>query len=142
MHMVSRSVRILILIHIGITLGGMLMHLKFHSPLKSLYFWWASPVNAVSLLIIPVLYCRPSTAGWGFMVNSLAVLIGTVGMSYYSLLNLERPLTFYRLFIESTLPNILILWTKIPIAYLILLQMQPNREPLQKRGCKEWQEKP
>lgn len=142
MQMVSRSVRILILIHIGITLGGILMHLKFHPPNKSLYFWWASPVNAVSLLIIPVLYSRPSTAGWGFMLNAFAVLIGTIGMSYYSLLNLERPLTLFRVFIESTLPNIIILWSKIPIAYLILLEMQPKKELLHKRGCVEWQERP
>jgi hypothetical protein len=120
----------------------MLMHLKFHSPFKSLYFWWASPVNAVSLIIIPVLYSRSSTIRWGFMFNAAAVLIGTIGMSYYSLLNLERPLTVYRIIIESTLPNILILWSKIPIAYLILLEMQPQKESLHKRGCVEWQEKP
>jgi hypothetical protein len=140
--MTSLSARFLILIHIGISLGGVLIHLKAHPLEKSLYFWLASPVSAFSLLVIPFLYARPSTAAWGFMFNALTVLMGTIGMSYYYFLNHEGPFTLYRVITESTLPPIIILWMKVPVAYLILNKMKPQKVSRRVGGCAEWQEKP
>jgi hypothetical protein len=139
--MVPGSVRFFIFIHICISLGGMLVHMELHPAGKSLYFLWASPVSAFSLFVLPFLYCRPSTVGWGFMLNAGTVLIGTIGMSYYSLLNLERPLTLYKALFESALPGIVILWTKLPVSYFILKKMKPQKLPQRVRGCIELQEK-
>ena len=139
--MVPGSVRILIFIHMCISLTGMLAHLNQHPVGKSLYFLWASPLSAFSLIVIPVLYYRPSTVKWGFMLNAGTVLIGTIGMSYYSLLNTEAPLTLYKLIFESALPAILILWTKLPIAFMILKKMKLLIVPQQTRECLELQEK-
>lgn len=136
--MVTRSVKFLILLHMCISLGGMLIHLKLHPVGKSLYFLWASPVSAFSLLVIPFLYLRSSTVSWGFMLNAATVLMGTIGMSYYFLLNFEGPLTLSRIIMESTLPGILILWSKVPIAYFILLKMKPETSSRLERGCVEW----
>ena len=119
----------------------MLVHMELHPVENSLYFLWASPVSAFSLLVLPFLYCRPSTVGWGFMLNAGTVLIGTIGMSYYSLLNLDRPLTLYKSLFESALPGIVILWTKVPVSYFILKTMNQNKLPQHVRGCIELQEK-
>ena len=136
--MVTRSVTFLILLHMCISLGGMLIHLKLHPVGKSLYFLWASPVSAFSLLVIPFLYLRSSTVAWGFMLNVGTVLIGTIGMSYYFMLTFEGPLTLSRIIMESTLPGILVLWAKVPIAYFILLKMKPESSSRIQRGCVEW----
>jgi hypothetical protein len=117
----------------------MLTHLSLHPVDKSLYFLWASPLSAFSLIVIPVLYYRPSTVKWGFMLNAGTLLIGTIGMSYYSLLNTEAPITLHKLFLESTLPGILILWIKLPVAFLILGKMKPLIVPHHTRGCLELQ---
>ncbi len=121
----------------GITLAGVFIHLKLHPPWESLYYFWASPLSVFSLIVIPVLYSRPATSAWGFMLNAVTVLIGTTGMSYYSLLYFERPFTLYRIITESTLPAIFILWARLPVAYLILVKMQSRRVPLRQRGCVE-----
>ena len=102
----------------------MLIHLNLHPPADSLYFIWASPFSAFSLFVITYLYCRPSTVSWGFLLNAGAVITGTIGMSYYSLITFEMPLTLYNIFFESTIPAILVLWTKIPISIFILKKMR------------------
>lgn len=139
--MIPGSVRILIFIHMCISFTGLLAHLNQHSVGKSLYFLWASPLSIFSLIIIPVLYYRPSTVKWGFMFNAGTVLIGTIGMSYYSLLNTEAPITAYKIFLESTLPAVLLLWTKLPVAVMILNKMKPFIVTHHIRGCRELQEK-
>jgi hypothetical protein len=115
----------------------MLAHVNQHPFGKSLYFLWASPTSAFSLIVIPVLYYRPLTVKWGFMLNAGTVLIGTIGMSYYSLLTTEPPFTLYKLLFETMLPAILILLTKLPLSYFILKNMKPLIVPRHIRGCKE-----
>ncbi len=132
--MAERSVKMLLIIHIGISLGGLLIHMKLHPVLESLYYLWASPVNVFSILVIPLLLARPSTAGWGFMLNSGTILIGTIGMSYFTLLNLEKPVTLYWLFTESPLMGIPVLWVKLPVAWLILIKVRPKKS-VPARGC-------
>jgi hypothetical protein len=139
--MVPGSVRILIVIHMCISLTGVLAHLNQHPVGKSLYFLWASPLSAFSLIVIPVLYYRPSTVKWGFMFNAGTVLIGTIGMAYYSLLNTEAPITVYKILLESTLPAVLILWSKLPVAFMILEKMKPLIVTQHIRGCLELPEK-
>ncbi len=117
--MFSKIAKQLLLVYILITLGGLFIHLKIHPPAKSLYFWWASPVNIVSVFLIPALFLRAGTAAWGVLLNAMVVGIGTVGMAYFSILNFEGPLSISAIFLKTTLPDILILWAKIPLASLL-----------------------
>lgn len=126
--MISRQVKLFILIHICISLAGLAIHLTLHPVDKSIYYWWASPVNAFSLFVITFLYVRPSTVAWGFMLNAFTVLIGTLTMSYYSLLTLERPLTLYLVLTKSPLAGIIVLWIKVPVAYYILVMMKTGKK--------------
>ncbi len=131
-----RSVKLLLAIHIGISIGGMIIHMNLHPATESLYFFWASPVNVFSVIVIPVLLARPSTVGWGFMLNAGTILIGTVGMSYFTLLTLESPVTAQWLFTESPLKGIVVLWAKLPIAWMVLVRVRPQiSRPV--RGCPE-----
>ena len=135
--MLPRSVKILILVHIAITLVGLAAHMKLHPVTKSLFYWWAAPANVFSLLVIPVLYARPATVAWGFLLNAMAVAIGTITMSYYSLLTFEAPFTLRWLATESTLPKIFFLWGKLPVAYFILVGMRPWKIKKPDEGCLE-----
>jgi hypothetical protein len=135
--MIPRPVKFLIPVHVGISLLGLWVHLQVHPLSKSLYFWWASPVSLFSLVVLPVLFLRRATVGWGYVLNACTVAIGTIGMSYFSLLTFEPPLSLYRLFSESTLPNILLLWIKLPVAHLILRRMRPHPLLTRERGCAE-----
>ena len=135
--MLPRSVKILIAVHVAITLVGLLAHMKLHPVTKSLFFWWASPVSIFSLVVIPVLFARPATVAWGFLFNAMTVAIGTITMSYFSLLTFEAPFTLYRLLTESTLLKIFFLWAKLPVAYSILVIMKPLKIVRPREGCLE-----
>ena len=135
--MITRTVKILILVHMCMSLGGVLVHMNLHPIEKSLYYWLVPPVSAFSLLVLPFLFARPSTAAWGFMLNAFAVGIGTIGMGYFSLHTFEAPVTFARLIADSTLPAILILWTKVMIAYRILYEWRKQVHVRPERGCRE-----
>lgn len=135
--MITRTVKILILVHMCMSLGGVLVHMNLHPIEKSLYYWLVPPVSAFSLLVLPFLFARPSTAAWGFMLNAFAVGIGTIGMGYFSLHTFEAPVTLARLIGDSTLPAILILWTKVMIAYRILYEWRKQVHVRPERGCRE-----
>ena len=135
--MIPRLVKFLVPVHMGISLLGLVIHLQVHPLSRSLYFWWAAPVSFFSLAVLPVLFLQGKTVGWGYLLNACAVAIGTIGMGYFSLLTFEPPLTMHRLFSESTLPNILLLWIKLPLAHLILRHMRPQPLLTRERGCAE-----
>jgi hypothetical protein len=134
--MVPKSVKLLILGHIFMSLGGLLLHLRIHPPSESLLNWWPSVFGAVNLFVLPFLFSRVSTVGWAYLVNFATVIAGTTGMAYFSLITWKEPITVYSIFLQSTFPDIVILFVKLPIAHLILLTMRPQGTMPERRGCR------
>jgi len=132
-----QSVKLLIIAHICISLGGFLIHLRLHPLGQSLYFWWAAPVAAFSVVVLPFLFARRSTVGWGYMLNAGTVLIGLVGMAYYSLMKADWPITLSFILRESTLPYTFVLLAKLAIAHVILVEMRSQEVRKEERGCSE-----
>ncbi len=132
--MIPRTVKILLVVHIVITGIGLMAHMKLHPVTKSLFFWLASPISLFSLIVIPVLYARPATVAWGFLLNGMTVAIGTITMVYFSLLTFEGPFTLPKLFKETTLFQVLFLWAKLPVAYFILVAMKSLKPAREQKG--------
>ena len=110
------QLRILVVVHALLSLAGLVVHLNLHPPLGSLYFWWAAPMDILSLTLLPILFLRPATVGWGCLVNAFTVLVGTIGMGYFAWLNPPEPFTWLHLLTRSSLPAILVLLVKLPLA--------------------------
>jgi hypothetical protein len=132
-----QSVKLLIMAHICISFGGLLIHLRLHPLGQSLYFWWAVPVVAFSVIVLPFLFARRSTVGWGYMLNAGTVLIGLVGMAYFSVLKADWPMTLSFIFRESTMPYMFILLAKLAIAHVILVEIRSQGIRREERGCSE-----
>ena len=133
----QQSVKLLIIAHICISLGGFLIHLRLHPPGQSLYFWWAAPVSAFSVIVLPFLFAGRSTVGWGYMLNAGTVLIGLVGMAYFSVLKAVWPMTLSFIFRDSLLPYMFVLLAKLAIAHVILVEMHSQSIQREDRGCGE-----
>ena len=128
-HLASvKPVRVLIGIHMGLSLIGIIVHTIIHPVQESLYYWWASPVAVISFVLLPILFSRRSTVAWGYLLNAFTVLIGVIGMSYYAMMKPEGPVT---------IPYILVLLIKLVIAHMILLKMRPEGPTKGERGCRE-----
>ncbi len=130
-----RSVKVCILVHIVLTLIGLAAHIDQHPPGQSLFFWWPVLLGVISLLIVTVLYIFPATVAWGFLFTTMAVGLGTIGMAYFTMLTFEEPYSFWRVATDSTLPKILLLWLKLPTAWVIFSKMKPLRKEEAARGC-------
>ncbi len=105
-----KSTLLLSLITLGI--GGFLLHLKIH-PLaenQSNYVPFISGI--LGIIIVPVLFSFKKTISYGYVLNGLIVIIGTIVMAHFSIANWPKPITFGSLLFKTTLADILILWGK------------------------------
>jgi hypothetical protein len=134
--MIPKSVKLLILAHIFLSLGGLLLHLRIHAVSESLLNWWAPAFGMANLFLLPFLFARSSTVGWAYIINFATVIAGTVGMAYYSIITWQGPITVYSIFLTSTFPDIIILLAKLPVAHLILLTIRPPVIADARKGCR------
>lgn len=73
----------------------------------------------LGIIILPILFNSARTVAWAYMLNVLAVVVGTVTMAWVSLANWQG-------IMNSTLPDILILAAKLPLGHMILRHFRPK----------------
>jgi hypothetical protein len=130
-----RTIIQLIAAHWLLSLGGLLLHVRIHPFSESLFNWWAIGFAGANVFIAPVLFASPRWVGAGWLLNWATVIVGTVGMAYFSLLN-EAEATLYVVFLKSTFPDIVILWAKLPLGYLLLDEWRKHAPVGAVRGCR------
>ncbi len=128
----------LVAAHFCLSLGGLLLHLRIHPVLESYLNWWACGFGVLNCVAVPVLFLHPRGVGMAYVLNILTVIAGTVGMAYYSLHGLKPPITLVTLLLQTTFPDIVILFAKIPLGQIILETMRPHGpKPEGQRGCSD-----
>lgn len=130
-----RLARLLAFAWFWLSLGGLLLHLRIHPVQDSLFHWIPAIVGAVNTFVLPLLFLRRDLAPYAVLAAWFTVVIGTMGMAWFSLTTWFEPVTFTTVILHSTFADIAILWAKIPLAYVILSLVRPEgpREAL--RGC-------
>lgn len=103
-----------------ISAGGLLLHLRIHPPGREAFNWVAALWGVVCVVAVPWMLSRPRSAPWGWALNLLSVVVGTVAMAWYSVVHWKTPLTPWSILLNSTLGDILILWAKVPLAQAAL----------------------
>jgi hypothetical protein len=136
--MFEKEVRELIWVYIILSLGGLLLHLRLHSPAESLFNWLGTGFPLVNIFITPFLLNRASTVAWGFLFVCVTVVAGATAMAYDSITSWNVPVTFKNAILHSTFPDILILSIKIPLVHKVLRYFRPKGEPERRsEGCSE-----
>ena len=118
--MFRKEVRELIWVFFFISLGGLLLHLRIHPPQESLFHWVAAGFAGVNTFLLPFLFNKPATAPWAYLFVWATVTTGTAAMAYRSIITWKLAVTFQTVIMHSTLPDILILIAKVPLAHKIL----------------------
>jgi hypothetical protein len=105
-----------------LALSGLLLHYRIHSFLVpdrlhpgSVVFdatkFLAAFFNMIDLVVVSALFLRRSTAVYGYLLNGLIVIYGTVFMAHYSIAEmLAKQIPFPDILLKSTLPDIGIAW--------------------------------
>lgn len=100
----------LILALFSLSLGGWLMHYRFHNPLSTGYGTLPFVIGLISVFLLPFLFWFSSTIAYAYVINTIQVIIGTITMAHFSLAYFKGPLTVSAVVFNTLLPDILLLW--------------------------------
>jgi hypothetical protein len=108
--------RLLILGFFSISLGGFLLHLAIHPPLSNPAHWIPFSVGFASIAGITTMYCFKRLVPYAYIVNGMFVIIGTITMFHFSLVQWSglyavNKLNISSVFLKGLMADIFILWT-------------------------------
>jgi hypothetical protein len=135
--MFRKEVRDLIWAYFFVSLGGLLLHLRIHPPKENMFNWVPAAFGAVNAFVLPFLFNSPVTVAWAYLFTWTTVVTGTVTMAYFSIITWGLPVTVKTVMMYSTLPDILILLAKLPLAHRILRVYWPDGVATEQRGSAE-----
>ena len=132
--MFKKEIRGPILALFFISLGGLLLHLRIHSPRKEAFYLIPAVFGLATTFALPFMFNSKKTVAWAYLINVLAVVVGTITMAYYSVNHWQGPVTVVTVILNSTLADILILCAKLPLAHIILRYWRPKSSGESARG--------
>jgi len=135
--MFRKEVRELIWVYFFVSLGSLLLHLRIHPPKDSMFNWISAVFAAANTFLVPLLFNNPMTVAWAYLFAWATVVTGTIGMAYFSIITWKLQVTAQTVIMNSTLPDIIILLAKLPLAHRILRIYWPDGADTERRGCAE-----
>jgi len=121
--MFKKEIRMQILALFLISIGGLMLHMRVHSA--TLIYIPPVVVGLMSALLLPFLFNNAKTVALAFLLNTAAVVIGTITMGAFSFLNPPKEITLYSVIFQTLLMDIIILWAKFPLGLSILRHFRP-----------------
>jgi len=109
----------LLLALIAISLGGLMLHLRIHPLSKNTSDFLPFTSGILSVIIVPLLFSSRKTISYGYTLNGFLVIVGTIAMAHFSVVNWPQPSSPESILLKTTLPDILVLWTKFFIGKAI-----------------------
>jgi hypothetical protein len=121
----KREIRRPILALMLLSLGGWMLHFRIHPITQNPSNLVPFVFGLLNFTITPLLFNYKRTVIIAYLINGLAVIMGTVLMAHLSLAHLPSPVTFTGIIFRTTLGDILILFPKLLIGQMILLHFYP-----------------
>lgn len=97
------------------SLGGWLLHLRIHPPVKDADFLIPAISGTVSVFCLPLLFWFRRTAALAYTINGFLVIIGTITMAHFSIARFQGPVSAVNILMNTTLADIAILWGKFAV---------------------------
>jgi len=97
---------------VTLSLGGFLLHVRIHPVSQNSANLIPLISGVLSILVIPLLFSFKKTVEYGYVLNGILVIIGTIGMAHFSIVNWPAPATAGSIIFKTMLIDILILWSK------------------------------
>lgn len=103
---------ILLIALVTLSLGGFFLHTRIHPFSHSASNVVPFISGILSILVIPLLFSFKKTVEYGYVLNGFLVIVGTIGMAHFSIAHWPTPVTPGSIMLQTTLPDILICWSK------------------------------
>jgi hypothetical protein len=140
----KQNLRVLLLLAlVFLALGGFLLHGRIHPPVKvywntnALMAWNIIPSisGLFSLLVITPLFFFRKTIPFGYVLNGMIAIIGTITMAQFSLSHPPPAWTVTAVLFQSLLPDVSVLWAKFAIGKALFeLELFRNDEMAARKG--------
>ncbi len=116
---------------VAISLGGFLLHARIHPPSQNTSNLIPLISGILSVIVVPLLFAGKKTISYGYTLNGFQVIIGSIAMAHFAAAHWPQPATVEAVVLKTTLPDIVVLWTKFFIGKAIfdleLFGYDPNR---------------
>jgi hypothetical protein len=97
---------------IALAVGGFFLHLRIH-PFPQHSSKLVPFISGIlSIVLVPALFSSKKTISYGYVLNGMLVILGTVTMASFSLAARPNPLSVQALLLKTTLADIALLWGK------------------------------
>lgn len=109
-----------------LSLGGLMLHLKYHPVDESAFHWLPAIFGGLGVLVLPFLFNSRRTVALAYLINLAAVIAGTIAMAYESwevveeMQKQQQAITLEWVVFGSLLKDIIILLAKVPLGHQIL----------------------
>lgn len=97
---------------ITLSLGGFLLHVRIHPIAQNQANFIPLISGLLSIVVIPLLFSFRKTSEYGYVLNGILVIIGTIGMAHFSLAHWPTPATAESIIFKTMLADIVVLWSK------------------------------
>jgi len=97
---------------VTLSLGGFLLHGRIHPVSEDPVHFIPLISGLLSILVIPLLFSFRKTIEYGYVLNGMVVIIGTIAMAHLSIVYWPAPATVGSIILKTTLADIVILWGK------------------------------
>ena len=103
---------ILLIALVTLSLGGFLLHVRIHPFSQNASNVIPVISGVLSILVIPVLFSFKNTIAYGYVLNGFLAIVGTIVMAHFSIAHWPTPTTLESIILQTTLADILIVWSK------------------------------
>jgi hypothetical protein len=121
-----------------LALGGFLLHLRVHAPGEEARNLVPFLSGLLSLLAVPLLFTFRRTVAYGYVINGMLAIIGTVTMAAFSWNRGLENITAGTLFLNTLFPDIAILWAKFALGLGLFELEQLKSEDQPGRSGRFW----
>jgi hypothetical protein len=113
---------------VALALGGFLLHTRIHPLEKEAGNIIPAVSGILSVIAITLLFCFRQTVAYGYVLNGMTVILGTVAMAHYSLKHPPEVWTLHAIVYRTLLPDIIVLWGKFAVGKA-LFELELLRQP-------------
>jgi hypothetical protein len=97
---------------VAISIGGLLLHMRIHPVSQNTSNFIPLVSGILSVIVVPLLFSSKKTIGYGYTLNGFLVIIGTIAMAHFAVAHWPEPASPESIVLKTTLPDIIVLWTK------------------------------
>jgi len=123
---------------VALAFGGLVLHLRIHPVSKIPSIIVALVAGILSVVVVPFLFSRKSLVEYGYVLNGMLVIVGTITMGHFSLAHWPAPATFKTVILETLLADIAVLWGNFFVGKALFDLEVFGYDPSREKKGKTW----